>query len=359
MVARAPFIDVVVGPQAYHRLPELLARRARSRGGVVDTDFPVESKFDELPIALPSAGPSAFLTTQEGCDKFCTFCVVPYTRGSETSRPVMAVMEDARRLIGEGVREITLLGQNVNAYHGVAADGSGWSLGRLIRSLAKLDGLARIRYTTSHPLDVDDELIEAHRDIPQLMPFLHLPVQSGSDVILRAMNRRHLANDYIRTVERLREARPDLALSSDFIVGFPGETDVDFQATLHLVERVRFAQAFSFKYSSRPGTSASLMNRHVNEEVKFARLQLLQELLERQRRSFDTASVGTRMEVLVEREGREQGHMVGRSPWLQIVHLNQSRLSVGDLAMVEVTGSNARSLSARLIMQADDQGRAA
>jgi tRNA-2-methylthio-N6-dimethylallyladenosine synthase len=358
MLQRAPFIDVVVGPQAYHRLPEMLARRGRADRGVVDTDFPVESKFDELPRALAPTGPSAFLTVQEGCDKFCTFCVVPYTRGAETSRPVRAILDEARQLVEQGVCEITLLGQNVNAFHGPAPDGAfhgeapdgrTWGLGRLIRELAEIDGLARIRYTTSHPRDMDEELITAHRDVPQLMPFLHLPVQSGSDEMLRAMNRKHRAEDYLRLVERLRAARPDLALSSDFIVGFPGESDADFQATLRLVEQVGYAQAFSFKYSTRPGTPASLMKKHVKEAVKAERLATLQDLLERQRRAFDAASVGVRMDVLIERDGRDPGSKVGRSPWLQIVHLDGQDLAVGDLVTVEVTGSHPRSLAARLV----------
>ena len=349
MLERAPFIDVVVGPQAYHRLPEMLARRGLTARGVVDTDFPPESKFDELPAALTPMGPSAFLTVQEGCDKFCTFCVVPYTRGAEASRPAAAILAEARQLLAQGVCEITLLGQNVNAYRGDGPDGRSWSLGRLIRALAELDGLARIRYTTSHPRDMDDELITAHRDVPQLMPFLHLPVQSGSDALLQAMNRKHGADDYLRLVDRLRAARPDLALSSDFIVGFPGETDEDFQATLRLVEQVHYAQAFSFKYSPRPGTPASLMKKQVREATKAERLAALQELLEAQRRSFDQRAIGTVMEVLIERDGRDAGHKVGRSPWLQIVHLVGDELRVGDLCRVEITGANPRSLAARLL----------
>ena len=261
ILARAPYVDLVLGPQTYHRLPEMVARAARAGGAVIDTSFPAESKFDLLPEAGAAPGMTAFLTVQEGCDKFCSFCVVPYTRGAEMSRPAAAVLAEARRLVAAGAREITLLGQNVNAWHGDApgrASGGGtWGLGRLARALADIPGLLRLRYTTSHPRDMDDALIAAHRDVPQLMPFLHLPVQSGSDRVLAAMNRRHTAEEYVRLVERLRAARPDLALSSDFIVGHPGETEAEFEATLALVRRVGFAQAFSFKYSARPGTPAA------------------------------------------------------------------------------------------------------
>ncbi|MBE7213489.1 MAG: tRNA (N6-isopentenyl adenosine(37)-C2)-methylthiotransferase MiaB, partial [Gluconacetobacter diazotrophicus] len=260
LVRRAPFVDIVLGPQTYHRLPELVARAARAGGVVIDTDFPAESKFDHLPDPGPDAGAgevTAFLTVQEGCDKFCSFCVVPYTRGAEASRPAASVLHEARRLAARGVREITLLGQNVNAYHGAGPDGTDWDLPTLMRALATIPGVARLRYTTSHPRDMTDALIEAHRDLPQLMPFLHLPVQSGSDRMLRAMNRGHAAADYLRLVERLRRARPDIALSSDFITGHPGETDADFADTVRLVREVGFAQAFSFRYSARPGTPAA------------------------------------------------------------------------------------------------------
>ena len=287
LVERAPFVDIVVGPQAYHRLPELLARRARSAGAVVDTEFPVESKFDRLPEDRPAGGVSAFLTIQEGCDKFCTFCVVPYTRGSEQSRPVNDILREAKALVASGARELTLLGQNVNAYHGEGPDGAVWGLARLLQSLAEITGLARLRYTTSHPRDMADDLIRAHRDLPQLMPFLHLPVQSGSDAVLEAMNRRYTADDYRRVVDALRAARPDLALSSDFIVGFPGESDADFEATMRLVEEIGFAQSFSFKYSARPGTPATALRRHVPDEVKSTRLQVLQARLEAQAAAFN------------------------------------------------------------------------
>ena len=345
LVERAPFVDVVVGPQVYHRLPELLARRGRGRGAVVDTEFPAVSKFDELPREVGAAGPSAFLTVQEGCDKFCTFCVVPYTRGAEASRPVAAILDEAERLAGAGAREITLLGQNVNAYHGDGPDGRIWNLARLIRVLAET-GVERIRYTTSPPRDEDDDLVRAHGDVPQLMPFLHLPVQAGSDAVLEAMNRKYTADDYRRVVERLRGARPDLALSSDFIVGFPGEGDADFDATLRLVEEVGFAQAFSFKYSARPGTPASTMRRQVPERVKAERLRVLQDLLERQAAEFNEACLGRRMPILLEREGRHPGQLVGRSPYLQAVHVEAPEgVAVGDTLEVTVTSVYPHSLA--------------
>ncbi len=346
LVERAPFVDVVVGPQVYHRLPELLARRERGREAVVDTEFPAVSKFDELPREVGAAGASAFLTVQEGCDKFCTFCVVPYTRGTEASRPVEAVLDEAERLTVAGAREITLLGQNVNAYHGEGPDGRGWNLARLIRVLAEIPGVERIRYTTSHPRDVDDDLVRAHGDVPQLMPFLHLPVQAGSDAVLEAMNRRYTADDYRRVVDRLRDARPDLALSSDFIVGFPGEGDADFDATLRLVEEVGFAQAFSFKYSARPGTPASTMRRQVPERVKAERLRVLQDLLERQAATFNEACLGRRLPILLEREGRHPGQLVGRSPYLQAVHVEAPEgVAIGDTLEVTVTSVNPHSLA--------------
>ncbi|MGH6943386.1 MAG: tRNA (N6-isopentenyl adenosine(37)-C2)-methylthiotransferase MiaB [Geminicoccaceae bacterium] len=346
MLERAPFVDLVVGPQTYHRLPELLHRRARSAGSQLDTEFPLESKFDLLPEeAAGRAGVSAFLTVQEGCDKFCTFCVVPYTRGAEASRPAGAVLAEAGRLVAAGAREITLLGQNVNAYHGEGASGRSWSLGRLIRALAEIDELQRIRYTTSHPKDVSGDLIAAHGRVEKLMPFLHLPVQSGSDAVLKAMNRRHRADDYRRTVERLRAARPDIALSSDFIVGFPGETDADFQATMTLVRDVRFAQAFSFKYSPRPGTPAAGMRKQIEDSVKRGRLAELQALLADQARAFNEASIGRTLPVLLERAGRHPAQLVGRTPYLQAVHVEASDGGVGDLIDVTITASHAHSLA--------------
>ena len=342
--ARAPEVDIILGPQTYHRLPEMVARASRQHAVVLDTDFPAEAKFDFLPETNVAPGVSAFLSIQEGCDKFCTFCVVPYTRGAEYSRPADAIVAEARRLVKLGAREITLLGQNVNAYH----DGE-YGLGRLIRSVAEIPGLARIRYTTSHPRDVDDELIEAHRDVEKLMPFLHLPVQSGSDKILDAMNRRHTADDYRLIVDRLRTARPDLALSSDFIAGFPGESDEDFDATMALVRDVAFAQAFSFKYSARPGTPATSMKNQVPDAVKAARLDALQGLLTAQQRAFNRAAVGRDMTVLFEKPGRHPGQLVGRSPYLQAVHADASDDLIGTVAPVRVTALGANSLAGEIV----------
>jgi tRNA-2-methylthio-N6-dimethylallyladenosine synthase len=346
LLERAPFVDLVVGPQTYHRLPELLHGRARGLGSVLDTDFPPESKFDLLPEAMASPpATSAFLSVQEGCDKFCTFCVVPYTRGAEASRPAHAILAEARRLVAAGAREITLLGQNVNAYHGAGPDGRDWSLADLIRMLAEIDDLRRIRYTTSHPRDMADDLIEAHGAVDKLMPFLHLPVQSGSDAVLRAMNRRHRVAEYRRTVERLRAARPDIALSSDFIVGFPGETDADFAATLALVRQIGFAQAFSFKYSPRPGTPAASMPKQVKDTVKRERLAELQALLADQAQAFNRATVGRVLPVLLERAGRHPGQLVGRTPYLQPVHLEFSDGEIGDVVQTFITENRPHSLA--------------
>ncbi len=342
LLERAPYVDLVVGPQAYHRLPELLHRRARSRNTALDTDFPLESKFDRLPEARAVApGVCAFVTVQEGCDKFCTFCVVPYTRGAEASRPAAAVLAEARQLVAGGAREITLLGQNVNAYRGAGPQGEVFDLARLIRALAEIPGLARIRYTTSHPRDLEAPLIAAHREVAKLMPFLHLPVQSGSDRVLQAMNRRHRVDDYRQRVERLRRARPDMALSSDFIVGFPGETETDFRATLALVEEIGFAQAFSFKYSPRPGTPAATMRGQVKDQVKAERLAVLQELLAEQSRAFQAATVGRTLPVLLERPGRHPGQLVGRTPYLQAVHVSAPGAGPGDLIEVKITACHA------------------
>ena len=343
MRRRAPFVDIVCGPQAYHRLPGLVAQ-ARRGGGAVDTEFPAESKFDALPESASPPGIAAFLTVQEGCDKFCTFCVVPYTRGAEMSRPADAVIGEARGLVARGTREITLLGQNVNAYHGLGSDGKTWGLGRLIRALAEIDGLWRIRYMTSHPLDMDDDLIAAHRDVPALMPFLHLPVQSGSDVVLKRMNRRHSVADYLGIVDRLRAARPDLALSSDFIAGFPGESDDDFTATLKLVEQVGYAQAFTFNYSPRPGTPAAEMPDQIPAGVKDARLQELQALIRRQQDAFNRGCEGRVIDVLFDRPGRRQGQSLGRSPWLQPVHVDGGP-PVGALKPVRIVKSLTNSLA--------------
>ena len=348
MLRRAPQVDLVLGPQTYHRLPELVARVQRAGGGVLDTDFPAESKFDHLPEDTVSRGPSAFLTVQEGCDKFCSFCVVPYTRGAEYSRPVADVVAEAERLVAGGALEITLLGQNVNAYHGEVAQGGTWGLGRLIRRLAEIDGLEHLRYTTSHPGDMDEELIAAHADEPKLMPYLHLPVQSGSDRILQAMNRRHSAADYLRLIERLRAARSDLALSSDFIVGFPGESDRDFADTLRLVTEVGYAQAYSFKYSPRPGTPGALLENQVEEVVKGDRLAMLQSLLNEQQAAFNLATVGQSLPVLLERRGRKAGQLVGRSPYMQAVHLDAPAALLGSLRRVRVTDGQPNSLAGTL-----------
>ncbi len=350
ILARAPFVDLVVGPQTYHRLPELVARASCAAGAVIDTDFPVEQKFDLLPVSTRASGPTSFLTVQEGCDKFCSFCVVPYTRGAEASRPVASVLAEARALVAGGAREITLLGQNVNAYHGEAAGGA-CSLGGLIRALASVPGLARIRYTTSHPRDMDDGLIAAHAEVPALMPFLHLPVQSGSDRVLRAMNRGHDRAHYLDVVERLRAARPDIALSSDFIVGHPGETDADFALTMSLAREVGFAQAYSFKYSPRPGTPAALAAGQVPESVKDERLQALQALLREQQARFNADAVGRTLPVLFTGPGRHAGQVAGRSPYGQAVHVEAARSCVGLISPVRVTGSAANSITGQLVRE--------
>ncbi|MCH7554787.1 MAG: tRNA (N6-isopentenyl adenosine(37)-C2)-methylthiotransferase MiaB [Proteobacteria bacterium] len=341
MLRRAKVVDVVVGPQSYHRLPELVARVARGGGAVLDTEFPAEAKFDHLPEARGGQEVSAFLSVQEGCDRFCSFCVVPYTRGAEYSRPLAALLDEARQLIEAGAREITLLGQNVNAYHGCAG-----GLGGLIRRLAELDGLDRIRYTTSHPRDMDEELIRAHGEVAALMPSLHLPVQSGSDRVLAAMNRRHTADHYRRVVARLREVRPDLALSGDFIVGFPGESDDDFAATLALVGEIGYAQAYSFKYSPRPGTPAATLPDQVPEAVKAARLEALQSLLRAQQAAFNRRFVGRTLPVLFERPGRHPGQLVGRSPYMQSVHAAAPGAAIGEIVDLRIIEAGTNSLAA-------------
>ena len=352
MIRRAPVVDLVFGPQTYHRLPDMIERIEADRDALVVTEFPAEDKFTHLgqpsSARLVARGATAFVTVQEGCDKFCTFCVVPYTRGAEFSRPVERIASEVRQLAEAGVREITLLGQNVNAYHGEGRDGAPWSLGRLIDAVSEIEGLERIRYTTSHPRDMDDALIAVHRDNPKLMPYLHLPVQSGSDRILEAMNRKHSAAEYHRVVERIRRARPDIALSSDFIVGFPGETDADFEATMALVREVDYAQAYSFKYSPRPGTPAADRDDQVAEEVKAERLSSLQELLNQQQAAFNQACVGRRMDVLFDRSGRKPGQLVGRSPFLQAVHVEAPEHHFGALASIEITQAGPNSLSGRL-----------
>ncbi len=343
---RARHVDIVVGPQSYHALPELVARASRAAGQpILMTDFPVESKFDHLPEESLDRGVSAFLTIQEGCDKFCSFCVVPYTRGAEFSRPAADILAEARRLALAGVKELTLLGQNVNAYHGFGPDGAVWTLGRLIRAVAEVGGVARIRYMTSHPGDMDDDLIAAHRDVPQLMPFLHLPVQSGSDRILAKMNRKHTAADYLRVIERLRAARPDIALSSDFIVGFPGETEKDFQATLDLVETVGFAQAYSFKYSPRPGTPASGAVEQIPEPVKSERLARLQAAIMDGQTRFNRAGIGAVVPVLFDRAGSRKGQLHGRSPHMQSVHATAPAHFLGRILPVRIESAKALSLT--------------
>ncbi len=351
ILARAPYVDIVLGPQTYHRLPEMVARAARAGGAVIETDFPTEDKFDHLPEQSAPQGVTAFLTVQEGCDKFCSFCVVPYTRGVEQSRPAAAILAEARRLIAQGSREIMLLGQNVNAWHGEAPGGGVWRLGRLLHAMAALPGLIRLRYATSHPRDMDDALIEAHRDLPMLMPFLHLPVQSGSDRILAAMNRKHTADDYRRLTDRLRRARPDLALSSDFIVGHPGETETDFEATMALVRWVGFAQAYSFRYSARPGTPAAGAPGQVPEPDMHRRLQALQALLRDQQGWFNAASAGTTMNVLFTGAGRHAGQVVGRSPWLQPVHIAGPASLIGQEQLVLIRDVLPNSLSGTLAQE--------
>ncbi len=355
IMRRMPMVDIVLGPQTYHKLPEMVARAARAaeKGGrakVLETDFPTEAKFDHLP-APRADGPSAFVSVQEGCDKFCTFCVVPYTRGAEYSRPAAQVLAEVKGLVAGGVVEVTLLGQNVNAYHGEGPDGADWSLGRLIRELAEIDGLARIRFTTSHPRDLDDDLIAAHAEVDKLMPFLHLPLQSGSDRILAAMNRGHTGADYLRLVERLKAARPDLALSSDFIVGFPGETEADFQDTLRLVREVGFVNTYSFKYSSRPGTPAAAMELQVPEPEKERRLAELQALLGAQTEAFNKACVGRTLPVLLDRQGKFPGQLLGRSPYMQPVHVMAGPELMHTIVPLVITEGQPLSLAGRLIQE--------
>lgn len=353
IMRRQPAVDMVVGPQAYHRLPEMIAKLARKTGDVLETDFAADEKFDALPKTREVDGPSAFLSVQEGCDKFCSFCVVPYTRGAEYSRGVDAIVAEARELARKGVSEIVLLGQNVNAWHGAApahdSRGGEWGLGDLIRHVAKIGGVERIRYTTSHPGDMMDDLIDAHGDVEQLAPFLHLPVQAGSDRILKAMNRKHTAEDYLRIIERVRAARPDIAVASDFIVGFPGETDKDFEDTLALVKAVGFSQAYSFKYSARPGTPAAGMQLQVEEAVKDERLARLQRLLNDQAQVFNDAMIGRRVKVLFSRQSRRKGQALGYSPHMQSVHVEDAARVSNSMAEVEILGATMSSLKGRLV----------
>ncbi len=355
ILRRQPAVDIVVGPQSYHRLPELLSE-ARVRPSVVDTEFPAEDKFSRLPDAAPDAirrrGVAAFVTVQEGCDKFCSFCVVPYTRGAEASRPIADVLAEIARLASAGVREVALLGQNVNAYHGVDRQGQAIGLAGLIRAAAAAPGIARVRYTTSHPNDMSEDLIQAHRDVSALAPYLHLPVQSGSDAVLKSMNRRHRAADYLDLVARVRAARPDIAFSSDFIVGYPGETDADFDQTLALVRAVGFASAYAFKYSPRPGTPAAEMSDQIDEPTKARRLGTLQELIEDQRQAFNRQAVGLRLEVLFEKPGRREGQVIGRSPHMQSVFAEGPESLIGSLAEVEIVAAEPHSLRGRVVSPA-------
>ena len=369
MMKRAPAVDMVLGPQTYHRLPEMLSEAQKQRDAgrnssrVMDTEFPVDTKFDHLPEEAEFDSPAQFLTIQEGCDKFCAFCVVPYTRGAEYSRSVADIVGEAKRMAAKGVVEITMLGQNVNAYHGEDAGGTTANLAGLIRAVAEVEGISRIRYTTSHPRDMDDDLINVHRDVSACMPYLHLPVQSGSDNILALMNRQHTREDYFAIIEKLRAARPDIALSGDFIVGFPGETDQDFEDTLDLVRRVKYAQAYSFKYSPRPGTPASTIEDQVPEDVKSERLARLQDLLEQHQQEYNDSSVGSEMDILLEREGKQAGQLIGRSPYLQAVHVDlkatdnaldaapdtQYTEYMGKLVRVKIVEAGQRSLKGELV----------
>ena len=349
IMLRQPAVDLVVGPQAYHQLPELLTRTARSRGERIGADFAPNAKFDAMPVARGVQGYTAFLTVQEGCDKFCSFCVVPYTRGAEWSRPVAGVLAEARGLADQGVREVTLLGQNVNAYDGEGPDGTVWTLARLARALADIPGLDRIRYTTSHPNDMSDDLIAAHAEVEALMPYLHLPVQAGSDRILRLMNRKHGRQTYIDLIARIREARPDLALAGDMIVGFPGETDREFEDTLDLVRQVNYAACFSFMYSPRPGTPASTLPGQVPVEVMKTRLKALQELLFEQQVAFNASQADRTLNVLFDRKGRHPGQAVGRSPYLQSVHVDGADHLLGRIVPVRIEQGNQNSLKGTLI----------
>jgi tRNA-2-methylthio-N6-dimethylallyladenosine synthase len=357
---RTPYVDMVFGPQSYHQLPEMLARarlesetageRKRPGLGILNVEFPEEPKFDHLPEITSHEGLSAFVAIQEGCDKFCHFCVVPYTRGAEYSRPAQDVINDVRRLVSLGVKEITLLGQNVNAYHGSAPSGDGeWGLGRLIYALAEIEGLFHIRYMTSHPRDVTDELIAAHRDVEKLSPFLHLPVQSGSDRILKAMNRKHTVAHYLKIIEQFRKANPDMAFSSDFIIGYPGEEEKDFLETMALVETVGFSQAYSFKYSKRPGTPAWALQNQVSEEVKSDRLQQLQQLLSQQQRAFNNVCIGKAMPVLLEKRGRHPGQLLGRTPYMQSVHVMAPQRLLGQVMQVRIIASGNNSLTGQVV----------
>jgi len=352
IMARAPSVDLVAGPQTYHRIGEIVRDAERGARPVV-TEFEIEEKFSKLGAGTPSQirarGVAAFLTVQEGCDKFCTFCVVPYTRGAEVSRPVIQILEEAQQMADAGVREITLLGQNVNAWHGKGANGRSWRLGELLFALSEIEGIERLRYTTSHPVDMDDSLFDAHRELSKLMPYLHLPVQSGSNRILKAMNRHHSTQDYIEIIERMRQVRPDIAISGDMIVGFPGESDADFEASLELTRKIGYASCFSFKYSPRPGTPGAELPDQVPETVKSQRLKELQALLNEQQLSFNLACVGKQCPILLEKKGRREGQLIGRSPWLQSVVVDASLGEPGQMVHVEITGARPNSLTGTAI----------
>lgn len=357
VLKRQRAVDLVVGPQSYHRLPDLL-KQAKQGRRLTDTEFDVEDKFDTLPqpsrAQIRARGVSAFVTVQEGCDKFCSFCVVPYTRGAEVSRPVADILAETLRLVDAGVREITLIGQNVNAYRGPDDKGEEWSLARLLAHLAEMEGIDRLRYTTSHPVDMAQDLIDAHESIGKLMPYVHLPVQSGSDRVLKAMNRKHKAEDYLDIIRRLRKARPDVAMSSDFIVGFPGETEADFEDTMALVQEVGFASSFSFKYSARPGTPGAERADQIDEEAKRARLAALQALLEEQRQSFNSATVGRTVDVLFEKLGRHEGQIAGKSPYMQAVHVSGPADMIGGVGHVAIVAAGSNSLAGRLVGEGEE-----
>jgi tRNA-2-methylthio-N6-dimethylallyladenosine synthase len=359
VLRRQRAVDLVVGPQSYHHLPELLAQAGQGRQ-LTDTDFAVEEKFRELPAPsraqIRARGVSAFVTVQEGCDKFCSFCVVPYTRGAEISRSVEEVLSESRRLVDSGVTEITLIGQNVNAYRGEDSSGKIWPLERLFEALSEMEGLHRLRYTTSHPVDMTQGLIDAHGALPKLMPFVHLPVQSGSDRVLKAMNRRHRAQDYLDIIQRLRAARPDIALSSDFIVGFPGETDADFEETLALIREVDFASTFSFKYSPRPGTPGAEREDQIDDEIMRERLAVLQALVESQRQAFNAATVGRTVDVLFEKPGRHEGQIGGKSPYMQAVHVDGSAEMIGSVVPVKIIVAGSNSLGGKIVEGEGEDG---
>ncbi|MGB0784709.1 MAG: tRNA (N6-isopentenyl adenosine(37)-C2)-methylthiotransferase MiaB [Alphaproteobacteria bacterium] len=351
IMRRAPHVELVVGPQTYHRLPRLLEELDDGAKRAIDIDYPSESKFDDLPVSAQTNGTAAFVTIQEGCDKFCTFCVVPYTRGAEMSRPVASILDECKSLAAQGVREITLLGQNVNAYHGLGPNDVEWGLGRILSELSLIPGIERLRFTTSHPRDMDDELIEAISSVPEVMPYLHLPVQAGSDKILKAMNRHHTAESYLATIDRLKRARPGLAVSGDFIVGFPGETDEDFAQTLALVTKVGYASAYSFKYSPRPGTPAAEKGTPVPPEVMDARLQSLQQLLSEQSLAFNQGSVGKTMSVLFDKPGRKPGQLIGKSPYLQSVVVEAPKRLIGEIASVHINEAGPNSLKGNVVIE--------